>query len=205
MKARIRVLTGLAVLLFSSFCSANVISITGNLGDPNGFALHNFSILNDGSDIVIQSWSFAGGTNAASEVIPAGGFILDLSLFDPAGVLIADSNFLYSCPPANIDPDFGCGDVTLSLSNLFAGEYTLGIVAAPNFPVGNLADGFCASMNPANGCDGTFVGNFGEQRSSFYAVDVSVNSPVSEVPEPATLTFLASSCLLLRRRKRQTS
>ena len=188
----------IVILIFSCLSFGNVISFTGNLNDSNSFALHQFLVPANGSNITIQSWSFGGGINAASDVIPGGGFLLDISLFDSAGTLLADTNFTYACPPANLDSYGVCGDTLLSLSNVGAGQYTIGIVAAPNFPVGpSLADGFCATTNPGSGCDGSFVGNQGEPRNQFYAVDVTVDSPAN-VPEPASMTLVIAGLLIRR-------
>jgi len=59
------------------------------------------------------------------------------------------------------------------------------VAASNNFPLGPfLSNGF-------NG-GGSFIGNLGEQRTSFFAVDVTSNTPFTTVPEPSTLLLLSS-------------
>ena len=186
--------TAMAVLASSAgICFAGTISFTGNLPDQDSVALYDFSVPGGASLVTLQSWSFGGGTNAALLAIPGGGFLLDISVFGGVGdQVLADTNFTYSCPPGNADPLEGCGDTTLILS-LAPGAYKLSIVAAPNFPLGPaLADGF-------NGA-GSFIGSYGETRSSFYAVDVTVEQAI---PEPATILLVALGALLCCLRKRR--
>jgi len=201
-----RAVAAATLLLFlSSFSFANVITLTGSLSDANATVLSPFLVPAGGSEVTIQSWGFGGGVNAVATPIPAGGFVPDISVFDPAGALIADSNFSYSCPPGNLDPFDGCGDPSLMLSNLAAGVYTLGISATPNFPLGpTLSDGFCAGVFPGSGCDGSFVGSNGDMRTPAYAVDVTVIVPIS-APEPTPLALLGVSFLFLKAFHRRLS
>src|SRR5688572_11867502 len=62
-------------------------SFTGNLSDPNQELLFNFDV-GVASTVTLRTYSYAGGTNAAGQVIPGGGFDPILALFNSSGLLI---------------------------------------------------------------------------------------------------------------------
>src|SRR5262245_27566926 len=108
----------LALLCFSATALAD-ISYTGSLAADDGMFSVDFTLAG-AADITLRTWSFAGGTNAAGDVIPAGGFAPVLSLFDSSGNLLAfdDGGVAPSaCGARNIDPATGfCLDAYIAVS-----------------------------------------------------------------------------------------
>ncbi|MGO9260987.1 MAG: DVUA0089 family protein [Bryobacteraceae bacterium] len=151
--------------------ASSFLSYTGALGSPESVFEATF-VLATTDTINIQTWSFGGGTNAAGQLIAAGGFDPLVALFsgppatatmytDGLGNPLADADNLgnppYSpvgnCPPAGfvtIGTGSGsaiCGDDFLQISGLPAGLYTLVLTDAnylPNaiFDNGALSEGF---------------------------------------------------------------
>jgi len=117
----------------------NGISFTGVLIDGDDVLLFEFTIT-DTSDITLRTYSYAGGTNAAGEVIPAGGFDPILALFGIDGALIGQNDDGEGVP---VDPATGAAFDTLFQTTLDPGTYTVGVSAFSNFANGpNLSDGF---------------------------------------------------------------
>jgi len=183
--------------LFLSFvgavcsCSAASISFTGTFNQDDNVQLFAFT-LNAPSTVTIKTWSYGGGTNAAGQVIPAGGFATDLALFSGSGALIGftDSG---SCPPQNIDPGTGlCGDGLLTKNNLAAGSYTVALSEFFNIPNGlNLSSGFLEdgmgnfTGQTLCGATGGFRDAGCNQRKNNYALDITGVSAATAVPEPS--------------------
>lgn len=154
--------------------------------------------------LTIRTLSFGGGTNEAGSNIAAGGFAPVLTLFSPVAAgqeVIAEDrngNTPPSCGVRVVDASTNsCWDGYLSLSLSLSGIYTLALTQDANLAQGpDLASGFIQA-NTGNftgplftGSDGSFLTAFGEQRTSFYALDIVGASGVSqpsEVPEPSTL------------------
>jgi hypothetical protein len=140
------------------------------------------------------TFSYGGGTNGASQVIPQGGFEPYLSLFDAGGNFLASTFFGTTCPPgANTNTvSNACFDVQLDGGTLAAGSYQIAISAFENMSLaenngsGTLADGF------------TGLGNLAAGEDLHYAFDVVLNS-TTPVPEPGsgTLLLTASGLLLI--------
>ncbi|HMH13358.1 MAG TPA: DVUA0089 family protein [Edaphobacter sp.] len=207
-------------LLIPALASADTLSFTGNLdpNNPNDVFLTSFNLVTT-SDVHIQTWSYGGtsaapgGTNAASMVIPAGGFDTYISLFQGSG---PSATFLTSdddggCGPAAPGPTF-CEDSRLDLTSLAAGDYTLALTLpfnysfAENLGSGTLGDGFI-------GLQGDYYDSGSDEvRTSAYAVDItrtpsgSSTPPTTVTPEPSSFvllaTGLAASLTSLRRRWR---
>ena len=96
-----------------------------------------------------MTWSYGGGTNAAGQVIPSGGFDPILSLFESDGTGMNPGVPGPCQGPMNVDPNTSmCGDVyyptTLSFPGgmWLAGTYTVALTENPNSSLGNLSDGF---------------------------------------------------------------
>lgn len=222
---------GLAVAaLFSVFAgvgSANTISLTGSIGTDDQLTYIEF--VASSANVSIDSLGYGGGTNAASNVIPAGGFAPVLSLFDESGGStfspsnqLIDTTFPFAACSGATDPMTGaCFDVTLSESTLTSGDtYLLVLTEYDSSPNNNtLGDGFSESGNgdfTANNyfcgasafCDPAFNARTGD-----WALDLSgvtsaqIVTPGSTVPEPVTVfplfAVFGGAVLLLRRRGRQ--
>jgi PEP-CTERM motif len=157
------------------------LSFTGNLADPNATALFTFTA--DGiSNVTIESRSWSGGINAAGTTIDAGGFDLNMTLFDAAGNWYDERD------------DINIGNLDFQFSEVLpAGTYQVAIAA-----FGNNSAGFGTIATPFNG-----AGDF-ENRTSAYAFDIlNVNTTATNVPEPSSLigTALAGFTVVMFRRK----
>lgn len=122
--------------------STRGFSFTGMLVGPNDVLMFQFTV-DANSSITLRTYSYAGGTNAAGQVIPAGGFDPILALFDAAGALIGQNDDGGANVPA--DPTTGSRFDTFFQPSapLAAGTYTVTVSAFPNFANGpNLSNGF---------------------------------------------------------------
>jgi hypothetical protein len=147
-----------AALLVARLAFADTHSYTGTLASPEDSSTQITVVLDTGGPLYLQTWGFGGGTNAADQVIPAGGFDPFVGVFAGTGdsAVFIDgtsdllSNYTPGCPPAgtvNIGGEV-CGDVSLTES-LAAGTYTVlltdgGYIPAAVFESspGYLGDGF---------------------------------------------------------------
>ncbi|MDQ3245664.1 MAG: DVUA0089 family protein [Pseudomonadota bacterium] len=115
-------------------------SFTGTLTTADDVLYFDFTITGE-SEIVLRSYSYAGGTNGNGQQIPAGGFDPILSLFNAAGDLIASNDDGGSNVPT--DPTTGNNYDVFLESLLPAGTYRVAVTAFSNFPAGdNLSEGF---------------------------------------------------------------
>src|SRR5580704_17159348 len=95
---RVIVLVCVAVCVVFPGAAAPSQSFTGNFvtdADSPGFSF----TLSQFAPVTIQTYSYAGGVNAAGTTIPEGGFNPTISLFDSMGNLVAGNR------------DGGCGNV----------------------------------------------------------------------------------------------
>jgi hypothetical protein len=143
----------LATGLAQSTKAQTFISDTGSLATSTSTFEQSFA-LSSTSTIDIETWGFGGGTNAAGQVIPAGGFDSLVALFSGSGptasiVLVGGNpaasgdtltSFSPNCPPSGfvtIGTGMGasvCGDNNLLLAGLAAGTYTLVLTDANYIP-----------------------------------------------------------------------
>ena len=185
------------ILSAAACASADVISYTGTLSDPNAVYLNTFTVAS-AADVTLQSYGYGGtasapgGTNGAGAVIAPGGFDPVLAVFGPDGTFI-DQNDDGLCPPGSLDAG-NCFDSTLQLFSLTPGTYTFALTVAGNYAAGaHLSDGF------------TGGGDFFDRTNAF-AVDITV-AETAAVPEPSSVVLFGFACLvlaapLLRRRIR---
>ena len=173
--------------------AATDFSFVGTLGNDDEVLFFNFDVGAD-SLVTLRTYSYAGGTNAAGQVIARGGFDPILSLYNGSGVRIAQNDDGGASVPADIN---GVHFDTFLQSNLAAGSYTVAVSQFANFGPTNLSDPF----------PGTNHVNF-DGRDAHWAFDVlNVGSAVQSgaVPEPATwglmITGFGLAGGMLRRRR----
>ena len=136
------------------------LSYRGTLAAPQSVFEVTFT-LTAADNITIRTWSFGGGTNAAGQVISAGGFDPLITLFngpeatatmlvDGSGNPLADADnlinspwaFVGNCPAAGtvlIGANHDCGDDLMQVA-LPAGTYTL-VLTDANYQPGAIYDG----------------------------------------------------------------
>jgi len=202
---------------------AESLSYTGTLGTPEDVFETTF-VLTAADTVTFQTWGFGGGTNAAGQVIAAGGFDPLIALFsgpaatativvDGFGNPLADADnlsnspwsFVGNCPAAGtvaIWGDNDCGDDYLQAA-LSAGTYTLLLTDAnyiPNaiYDNGALSEGFTdLTAGVFQTCDP--VSNACISPNGNYAVDiVSAQSDLTTpIPEPSSLPLLFTGLAVL--------
>jgi hypothetical protein len=182
--------------LVATTASAEAFSFTGTFQTDNDVELLSFTIGAE-TTVTFLTLSYAGGTNAADQVIPAGGFDPLLTLFDPSGNEIGA--FDNGGPgQVGLGPD-GYLD-SYGSEDLLAGTYTLALTESPNYSLdGTLGDGFPGGgpyypcTDNADFCD--FAGN---ALDGNWAVDIlGADSALDEsqstgTPEPGSLILLSS-------------
>lgn len=189
-------IAGRVLLVATLFCAvilAGEISITGSLipDDPNDVFTYPFTLSSD-TGLVVQSWGYGGGMNAAGTTIPGGGFDGYLSLFVGTGLTATflASNDDGGCPPGTPAPS--CRDPRLALS-VPAGDYVLAVSTfgnmsfAENYGAGTLGDGFV-------GLGSYFDWENLSDRTPEFAVDISItSSDTLLIPEPSPLVLVVTS------------
>lgn len=177
------------VLVFAGEASALSFSFTGTFAGDDDVDLFLFT-LDAPATVTAITYSYAGGTQANGNAVPAGGFDPMLTLFDATGLKLADNDDGIAAP---FDPNTGDAfDAELSAA-LPVGAYLLALTQYDNFSLGDLADGFAESGHPfftaLYGCsNGQFCDNSGDDpfdnRTSAWALDLL--NVTSAVPEPVT-------------------
>jgi hypothetical protein len=205
---------------------SGAISCTGTIDTPEDYFLKSFTVSGGGPQLItIQTFGFGGGTNAAGNVISAGGFDSLVALFSsaPETILMAggtpiasipgSTQFFPGCPPAGMVSIGGtptCGDDKLT-ATLSPGTYTLLLsdanyipfAVSPGPPISSLlSDGF-ADLSPGVFQTCTNTGACITPDGHF-AVDIS-GVPVTPVPEPGTLPLLVSGLTALVYTRRRWS
>ena len=214
------VLAAVVGLLFTTVAAAHAdtLSLSGNLASGNGVVFLPFAITSD-SDIVIQTYGYGGGTNAAGTTFSGqssdgqSGFLPTLGLYDAGGNLMFDSTAAeYGCNDsgpgaANLDSSSSCGDVYMSLLDFSGGTAGAGAYTLVIFTPGYTPD---ASLPSSAGPLLAFAldRNDGQVGTTFYAVDITGDgiaqpAPASQVPVPASVWLFASAIpALVTARKR---
>jgi len=183
---------------------AGQFSFTGIFLNDNDLQLFTFSLAAPGT-VTLQTLGYGGGTNAAGDTIPAGGFEPVLGLFDSLGTAISgpiQPGPDPTCPPRNPDParfNF-CQDAFAQFS-LPAGSYIVSLTQSQNDPLGNLGDGFFyTTVLPDPNFNNGFVGSFGFPGNGSWALDIIGADAATEagaVPEPDTFILAAGAVLAM--------
>jgi hypothetical protein len=195
---------GICLFCFvATTASADSFSFTGSFQTDNDVQLFTVTV-DSPTTATFLTLSYAGGTNAADQVIPPGGFAPDLWLFDSTGENVAEFT---AGGPGEVNDGVGGYQDDYGTYFLEPGTYTLALTEWFNSPAGDfLADGFNGGGNPD--CD--FCDPVSDQMDSNWAVDIlSVDSaseqgPSATTPEPGSLILLSSGlgCFSwIRRRK----
>ena len=186
----------LALAASHAFAAPTGTSYTGTLATDD--AQQSFSVtLPAPGPLVIRTYSYAGGTNQAGAVIPAGGFDPTVSLFDSAGNLLVD-NRDGGCGNVSADPvSKFCWDAYLAV-NLPVGTYTVVVTQSENLPNGpTLSSGFVYTGQPTFTAPAAttttgFWDLFPSQRTNAFALDIlggasTVTSITSGTPPGGTV------------------
>jgi hypothetical protein len=183
-------------------------SFTGTLASSSA-VFETTLTLTAGEDVLLQTYGFGGGTNAAGTVIAPGGTDPFVAIFSGTGgtaAILTDG----MGDPYGTSVDFGgptCGDVTMSLSSLAAGTYTVVLsdgqyIANAVFDNGTLSEGF-SDLTGGVFCNIANNGvNCPDPLGGAYALDITTTSTTSSVPEPGTLALFGSGLIALAFRLR---
>lgn len=186
-------LTAAVIILGAEQVHAADFSYTGMLNSPNDFQSFFFTT-NGVSTVNLRTYSYAGGTNAAGTIIPAGGFDPILSLFNSSDALIqtVDDGPL----PVPADPVTRQQYDTNFSQALTAGNYRVVVSQFSNFASGpNFSNGFPSNQTSFN------------RRTTNLAFDITgvdtSTGPSAAVPEPFTIigTLIGGTTAFRMRRK----
>jgi hypothetical protein len=207
---------GLVVLVFClsvGVASAGNFSFTGTFVQDDQLEIFLFTAPSAGA--MLRTWSYAGGTNANGQIIPAGGFDPILTVFDATGGLTNSSPFVdNNNDGAGVATDLTTGNAFDSLL-LLANPGTYALVLSQNDNFANqptFGDGFHEQGNgnfTAAYCGGqSFCDITPAQRNGNWAVDIVGAGTAIDItaPEPGSILLWATgiaSLALLRRRRTQ--
>jgi hypothetical protein len=199
---------------------AATFSFAGTFTHDDQFTIFLFTA--PSASVTVRTWSYAGGTDAAGQLIAPGGFDPILSVFDATGGLTAGSLLLANNNDgAGVATDLGNGfDSLLLIPGLSAGG-TYAVVLSQNdnaangpvFGSGFVRDGQGNFTPGAFGCLGTsFCDSSANQRNGNWEVDIlGVGSATIQgtatTPEPTSILLSAAGIAglaLLRRRMAQS-
>jgi hypothetical protein len=189
----------LLIACFALQVASGSTSYTGALLSSDDASTTITVTLASAGTLFLQTWGFGGGTNAASAVIPAGGFDPFVGVFagvgssaifiDGTSDVLSNYDGFAGCPPAatvNIGGQV-CGDVQMALS-LDAGTYTVLLTDGLYIPNavfetnGVLGDGF---SDFTGGVFQTCSVADCISNTANWALDIT--APTAAVPEPGGL------------------
>ncbi|MET0180695.1 MAG: DVUA0089 family protein, partial [Novosphingobium sp.] len=136
-------------------------SFVGMLMTPSDVLLFDFAV-DAASTVTLRTYSYAGGINAAGQVIARGGFDPILSLYNAEGVRIAQNDDGGSNVPA--DSVSGLRYDTFLTQEVAAGSYKVAVTVFPNFAPNNLSGTYAGAT--------TFADTTGASRTPAFAFDV---------------------------------
>jgi hypothetical protein len=207
--------------------SSSTKSYTGTLATSESIFQTTVKI-GAGDDVLLQSFSFGGGTNASGAMISAGGTAPEVGVFDVTGEIVTDGmgdpygtsialgnypTFMGCSLAQAAAPVIGgapqCGDIAMTLDDLAAGTYTIVLsdgLYLPNafFDNGNLSEGF-TDFTGGQFCNLLINGVACPNTSGAYALDVTTITPSVAAPEPGTFVLLGAGLLTICFKRRQAS
>ena len=174
-----------ASLALAAPALADDFSFAGTLNNANDVLFFDFSV-GTLSDVVLRTYSYAGGVNAAGTTIARGGFDPILSLYDVAtGARIGQNDDGGCSQVAGDAVTHACYDTYFGAS-LAPGNYRVAVTVYSNFAPATLDGVFQGG--------GSFTDATGNPRDHHFAFDVlnvaAATGPGSGVPEPASWAMM---------------
>ena len=216
-QARVLALSAAMGMLSLPAAQAEDFSFSGNFNRDDDVQLFTFEV-GSTSNVILRSWSYAGGVNAAGQNIARGGFDPILALFDSSGAKINENDDGDSNVPTDLS---GSNFDVFLTSTLASGTYTVSVMQYDNFSAGdNLSAGFeragqgnFTAVPEFSGCGAPMFndvsgGDFCARDShwAFDILNVQGATQVTPIPEPTVAAMmLAGLAGIAWRKKRHSS